>query len=385
MLPKALWLRRHEPRTFEEADYIVEGLDWLTHRLAGEWALSLNNVTCRWNYAAPEGGWSAELLAQVGLAELPEKWPDTILPMGARVGELTREAAEALGLPPGIPVAESGIDAYTSMLGVGAVRPGRMALVMGSSTCHLALSDRALCGSRLWGPFPACLLPGTWVLEGGQTATGAIVKWLADNLAGGAMKRAETEGVDVYEVLDREAAEVGVGSEGLVLLDYFQGNRTPIGDPLARGAIWGLSLKHGAPHLLRAIYEGTAFGTRLILDDMRRAGFEPEGIHACGGGARSSLWLQIHADVCRTPIHLTQEPGASALGTAVCAAVGAGLFADLREAAEAMTRVTRTIEPDGTSAAAHDFGYDKYLRTYAALKDLMHEVAGREGRQSRSG
>jgi len=374
MLPKALWLKRHEPRVFGRADLIVEGIDWLTHRLTGEWALSLNNVTCRWNYVQPEGGWSADLLEQAGLLEQRVKWPGTIRAMGERVGGLTREAAEALGLRAGTPVAESGIDAYTSMLGVGAVRPGRMALVMGSSTCHLALCAEAVSGSRLWGPFPECLLPGTWVLEGGQTSTGSIVKWFADNFAGATMAQ---EGADLYETLDREAARVGVGAEGLVLLDYFQGNRTPIGDPLARGAVWGLSLKHLPAHLLRAIYEGTAFGARLILDDMRRAGYAPEGIYACGGGSRSALWLQIHADVCQTPIHLTQEPEATVLGTAACAAVGAGLFAGPGEASEAMVRAARTIEPRTDLAAEYDFYYDKYVRSYAALRDLMHEVSAR--------
>jgi len=375
MLPKALWLQRHEPRVFDQADLIVEGIDWLTHRLTGEWALSLNNVTCRWNYMQSEGGWSEDLLEQAALPGLRAKWPGVILAMGQRAGGLTREAAAALGLRAGTPVAEGGIDAYTSMLGVGAVRPGRMALVMGSSTCHLALCRGPAFGSRLWGPFPECLLPGTWVLEGGQTSTGSIVKWFAETLAGAAVA---DEGADLYETLDREAARVGIGAEGLILLDYFQGNRTPIGDPLARGAIWGLSLKHGPAHLLRAIYEGTAFGARLILDDMHRAGHTPEAIYACGGGSRSTLWLQIHADVCRTPIHLTQEPEATALGTAVCAAVGAGLFAGAADASEAMARVVRTIEPRGDVAADYDFCYDKYVRSYAALRDLMHEVARRQ-------
>ncbi len=385
MLPKTLWLKRHEPRVFDQAELMVEGIDWLTHRLTGEWALSLNSVTCRWNYIQPEGGWSEDLLEQAGLPELRAKWPEAVRAMGEPVGELTREAAEALGLRAGTPVAEGGIDAYTSMLGVGAVRPGRMALVMGSSTCHLAVCAEAAFGSRLWGPFPECLLPGTWVLEGGQTATGSIVKWFADHLAGAVVAQAPAGGRGAYEALDREAALVGVGSEGLILLDYFQGNRTPIGDPLARGAIWGLSLKHGSAHLLRAIYEGTAFGARLILDDMRRAGYAPESIYACGGGSRSTLWLQIHADVCQAPIHLTQAPEATALGAAICAAVGAGLFAHAAEASEAMTRVTQTIEPSRDAAAEYDFCYDKYVRTYAALRDLMHEVAARGERGGPSG
>jgi ribulose kinase len=295
--------------------------------------------------------------------------------MGDRAGELTQAAADDLGLKAGTPVAQGGIDAYAGMLGLGVVHPGRMALVMGSSTCHLALCAEGLFESHVWGPYPDCLLPDTWVLEGGQTATGSIVKWFADNFAAGQAAQAKSEGVDVYEVLDREAAEVPVGAEGLVLIDYFQGNRTPLRDPLARGALWGLSLRHTVPHIFRAIYEGTAFGTRHILEDLQQAGFQAEAIYACGGGTRSDLWLQIHADACRVPICLTQEPEATALGTAVCAAVGAGEFANPVEAGEAMARVTRTIEPNPDNADAYDFYYDKYVRTYPGLRDLMHEVA----------
>lgn len=380
MLPKALWLKRHEAEVYEQAELIIEGTDWLMYRLTGEWAASLNNVTCKWNYARPEGGWAEGLLKTMDLSELKDKWPETVLSMGDRAGELTQAAADDLGLKAGTPVAQGGIDAYAGMLGLGVVHPGRMALVMGSSTCHLALCAEGLFDSHVWGPYPDCLLPDTWVLEGGQTATGSIVKWFADNFAAGQAAQAKSDGVEVYEVLDRQAAEVPVGCEGLVLIDYFQGNRTPIRDPLARGALWGLSLRHTVPHIFRAIYEGTAFGTRHILEDLQQAGYRAEAIYACGGGTRSDLWMQIHADACRVPICLTQEPEATALGTAVCAAVGAGEFANPVEAGEAMARVTRTIDPNPENGEAYDFYYDKYVRTYPGLKDLMHEVASRTER-----
>ncbi len=377
MLPKALWLKRHEGEVFEQADLIIEGTDWLMHRLTGEWAASLNNTTCKWNYAKPEGGWPDALLERMELTELRGKWPDRVLAMGDRAGALTAAAADALGLKAGTPVAQGGIDAYAAMLGVGVVHPGRMALVMGTSTCHMALAAEGLFDSHVWGPYPDCLLPDTWVLEGGQTATGAIVQWFISGFGAAAQAQAEREGRDVYEVLDAMAEEAGVGAEGLVLCDYWQGNRTPIRDPLARGIIWGLSLKHGPGHVFRAIYEGTALGTRHILEDLKAAGYSAEGIYACGGGARSAVWLQIHADACQTPIYLTQEPEATAVGTAVCAAVGAGLFASPVEAAEQMAHITREILPDESKADQYDFLFDKYVRTYPPLREMMHEVAQR--------
>jgi FGGY-family pentulose kinase len=377
MIPKALWLKEREPQTYEKAPRIAESTDWLMHKLTGRWTASLNNVTCKWNYATPQGGWPTELVEQLGIPEILDKWPKDVLALGEYAGDLTPRAADELGLPPGIPVAEGGIDAYTGMLGLAVVKPGRMALVMGSSTCHMALSERGIFGSGVWGPYPDALTRGTWVLEGGQTATGSIVKWFKDNFAAGEQQEAKAKGVSPYTVLDTKAAQVPPGSEGLVLIDYFQGNRTPIRDPLVRGALWGLGLKHGTPHIVRAIYEGTAYGTRHILEDLKEHGFEATQIYACGGGALSRLWLQIHADVCGVPIYLTRVPEATTLGSAVAAAVGAGKFGSVESASEAMVRVEAEIRPDPTKAEAYDFYFDKYVRTYPALAPLMHEVAKR--------
>ncbi|MGD9495880.1 MAG: ribulokinase [Armatimonadota bacterium] len=375
MIPKAMWLKRHEPETYQRAAVICEGTDWLMHRLTGRWTASLNCATCKWNYANPEGGWPLSLLASLEMSELAERWPAEVLPVGQTQGEVTLRAAEEIGLAAGTPVAQGGIDAYAAMLGLGVVRPGRMGLVMGSSTCHMALCDRPLFDSHVWGPFPDAIIEGTWVLEGGQTATGSIVKWFADNFSCREQLEAQRRGRSQFDVLDELAAQVPPGAEGLVLLDYWQGNRTPLRDPLARGVIWGLSLRHGVGHLMRAIYEGTALGTRHILEDLAAAGFEAEGIYACGGGTRSQLWLQIHADVCQVPIYLTEQPEATALGTAVCAAVGAGLFDSLVEASEQMVTVTREIEPNDLWASTYDALFKRYLATYPRLRELMHEAA----------
>src|SRR5229473_2168081 len=153
MLPKALWLKRHEPTVYEQAAKIVECTDWFMHQLTGEWTLSLNHVTVKWNYARPDGGWSEALLREAGLEDLRDKWPSTIVALGKGEARLSATAAAELGLRPGIPVAQGGIDAYLGMLGMGAVNAGDMAMVMGSSTCHLAMSSLPLLGSGMLGCF----------------------------------------------------------------------------------------------------------------------------------------------------------------------------------------------------------------------------------------
>ncbi len=379
MIPKALWLKANEPEIYEASDLIVEGTDWLTFRLTGEWTASLCNATAKWNYARPAGGYPVGLLETLSASELLDKWPREVLPLGAPAGELCAAAAAELGLQAGTPVARGGIDAYSATLGSGVVVPGRMAMVMGSSTCHMALSDQAIFGSHVWGPYPDALMDGTWILEGGQTATGSIIAWLADNFACRETAEACRRGEDAYAYLDAQAAEIAPGAEGLVVLDYWQGNRTPLRDPLARGAIWGLSLRHSLPHVWRAVLEGTAMGSRHIIEDLAEAGFAVKGLYACGGGARSELWLQIHADITGIPLYLpTLTYEASVLGTAMCAAVGGGHFPDLKSAAGAMVSIARQIDPNPANHGVYRDLYSHYIATYPALRDLMHEVAREE-------
>jgi len=360
MLPKALWLKRHRPDVYAQADRLVECTDWLMYRLTCEWTLSLNHVAAKWNYVRPEGGWSRALLATVGLDDLPGRWPERIVPLGGGDGRLSAGAAGNLGLRPGVPVAQGGIDAYLGMLGLGAARPGDLAMILGSSTCHLATSPRPLLGSGMLGCYPDAVTEGTYTLEGGQTATGSILNWFRQHLA-----PAET-----FEQLDARAAEVPPGCDGLVCLDHFQGNRCPHKDPRSRGAFWGLTLSHGAGHLYRAICEATACGTRAILDDVAGHGLAIERLFAGGGGARSRLWMQIHADVLDRPIHLPADPEACALGSALVAAVHVGAFPDLDAAATAMVRIGAVVEPRPDAARAYRAVYERYRATYPSLKPL---------------
>jgi FGGY-family pentulose kinase len=379
MLPKAMWLKRHEPAGYDQAARLVECTDWFMYRLTGDWTLSLNNVVVKWDYDRPAGGWSAPLLKRIGLDDLPSKWPSSPpVPLGKGQARLSAPAAAELGLRPGTPVAQGGIDAYLGMLGMGAVGAGDLAMILGSSTCHLAMSDRGLFGSGMLGCFPDAVVEGLYTLEGGQTATGSILNWYRQHFAGAESAEAERADRNVFEVLDAKAEAVPPGCEGLVCLDYWQGNRCPLKDPRARGVFWGLTLSHGPGHVFRSIYEATALGTRHILEDLESHGFQVGRLFAGGGGARSRLWMQIHADVLGRPISLPRESEACALGSALMAAVHGGHFADLDEAARHMVQVAGVVEPRKENAAVYESHYRKYLATYAVLRGLMHDLA--EGR-----
>jgi FGGY-family pentulose kinase len=375
MLPKALWLKRHERDAYDRAERLVECTDWFMYRLTGEWTLSLNNVTAKWNYARPDGGWSAGLLRRAGLDDLPAKWPERVVPLGKGEARLAGPAAAELGLRPGTPVAQGGIDAYLGMLGLGAAGAGDLAMIMGSSTCHIAMSERPVLGSGMSGCYPDAVVEGLYTLEGGQTATGSILNWYRQHFAGSEAGEADRTGRNVYEVLDARAADVPPGCDGLTCLDYWQGNRSPLKDPRARGTLWGLTLSHGPGHVFRSIYEATSFGTRHILEDLEGHGFRVGRLFAGGGGARSRLWLQIHADVLGRAIHLPRDPEACALGAALTAAAHCGRYADLADAARAMLPQAEVIEPQPAHRRAYDAAYARYLATYRALRPLMHELA----------
>jgi len=360
---------------------MVEAVDWFTYRLTGEWTLSLCAVTDLWHYVPSRGGWPTTLLEAVGLIEARSRWPERILPIGARAGTLSAAAADDLGLIPGIPVAAGGVDAHVGLLGLDALRSGQLGLTLGSSSVQLTLTDQPAFDPAFWGPFEDTILPGRWLIEMGQVSTGSLLRWFKDNLAPPAVHaEAAKAGLPLYAYLDRQADKLPPGSGGLTALDYWQGNRTPIRDPLARGALVGLTLYHTPPHVYRALLEAAAFGNRHILETLAAAGVPISDVRAAGGGAGSDVWLQMHADVAGIPVSVTSSEDAALVGGAVAAAVCAGEHATLEEAAAAMVRPIRTYVPDAARHAAYAQPYSLYRDLYPALRPLFPRLAASASR-----
>ena len=383
MPSKALWLKEKEPDTYQNAEHICECLDWVTHRLTGEWTASINTASFRWYYDRNEGGFPESLYGALGLDDLLEKFPQQVLDMGKVAGELRKEAAEELGLLAGIPVAEGGGDAFVALVGLNVLEPRKMALITGSSHVIVGQAAEPKYGAGLFGAYTDGIVPGQYSVEGGQASTGSVVKWFKDNFAKRAGAEAGRRGVDAYEVLGEMAAGIPPGSEGLMVLDYWQGNRTPHTDPEARGMMWGLSLRHEEGHVFRAILEGICYGTEHILRIMRENDFEPKEGVVCGGPTKSDLWMQMHSDVSNLPISFTRVSEAPALGSAILGAVGSGLYPDIQTAAEKMVHVESQIEPDPAMHEAYKFYVDKYIETYPRMKELMHEVSHHVASQDR--
>jgi FGGY-family pentulose kinase len=379
MPSKALWLKENEREIYDRAIYICELQDYINYRLTGEYVGSMNNVTIRWYFNSQYGGWPEDFYDTIGIGDAIDKFPKTVLRMGEPVGKIHPKAAAETGLSKDTVIIQGGADAYTGMLGLGTVKPGRLALITGSSHVMLGLSKKEFYKKGVFGVFPDGVIQGLYSFEGAQISTGSVLKWFKEQFIGKEYEqKAKKQGISLYDHMNELARQIRIGSDGLIILDFWQGNRNPLTDSQARGAIWGLSLNHTPVHVYRAIMEGISYGTEHIIRHFREAGFEPEEIYACGGATNSDLWIQIHSDVLGLPFYLTEEQNAPLLGDAVLASWGAGIYPSIEDAASNMVRVRNKIEPDMDRHRAYRYYVDKYIETYPRLRDLMHDMVRHE-------
>jgi ribulokinase len=367
---KNLWVKRHEPEIYKQAATIFEHTDWMAYWLTGEITANINTVSIRWFYNINEGGFPRSLYEKIGLDDIFEKLPDRIVKLGEVVGGISSSVAALTGLKEGTPVAGGGADAYMGVIGVNALKPGKLALITGSSQLHIGMTESELHAPGIFGTFPSAIVPGMEVVEAGQISTGSIIKWFTTNFLNCEIKdEAERRGVSVYEILDEQAALLPPGSEGLVVLEHWQGNRTPWVDANSRGVIRGLTLRHTPAHIFRAIMEGVVYGTAVILKKMEEGGVYIDEIITCGGATQSDLWMQIHADVTGKKITIPAEQQAVSLGSAIAATVGAGIYEDLGQAADQMVKINKVIEPIAEHHEAYKEYVHQYEATYEHLKD----------------
>lgn len=399
--PKLLWLKENMPEAWQRAAYFFDLPDFLTFRATGDATRSLCTTTCKWTYlahAAEEAedelaGWQESFWRGIGLEDFPNEGyariGTRIRPMGEPAGEgLTRRAAKELGLAPGTPVGVGIIDAHAGGLGViGAEVDGqaptqdtmrnRLALIGGTSSCHMAVSAEAIFVPGVWGPYYSAMVPGLWLTEGGQSATGSLIDHVVNShpAAAEVQREADVHKTTVYEVLNERVAhlaeELDVPARltaELHVLPYFHGNRSPRANPALRGMVSGLRLSATVDDLALlylATIQAIAHGTRHIIDAMNDAGFDIQLILACGGGTKNPLFLREHADITGRRIALPEEPEAVLLGSAVLGAVAAGRYGSVLEAMGAMNRVGAIIEPQGgLTAHYHERKHQVFHRMY---------------------
>ncbi|WP_068306279.1 FGGY family pentulose kinase [Pararhodobacter sp. CCB-MM2] len=376
--PKLMWLKRQRPDLWARLGSARDLCDHLTECATGAAAASACALAAKWAYLPEHGGWQDDFLAQVGLEDLRAQaaLPDRAAPMGQPVGTLTTAAAEALGLPAGLPVAAGLIDAYAGALGtVGlnadGARRASLTLIAGTSNCIMALTPEPLFAPGIWGPSRDTVLPGWWTSEGGQTSAGAALEWvLARWPSDGAPRPGHAEVLArIAELLAEQGPAFGAH---LDVLPDFSGNRSPLSDPSARALVSGLSLDRSFDALC-ALYWRTAvalaLGVRQIVAQVTPEGGAP-ALTIAGGLARTTLLKQLFADVTGLPVMRPEAEDVVLLGTAIAAASAAGLYPDLPAAARAMTRLGKVLTPDPQRRAAYERDYQVMQRLQAMRAEL---------------
>ena len=401
--PKLLWLKKNLPSAWKRAVRFLDLPDFLTYRATGDDTRSLCTTVCKWTYQGHQGlkgeGWSSSYFKKIGLGDLSadgfKRIGTRIRPMGEPVGQgLTGPAAAELGLMPGTPVGVSIIDAHAGGLGLlGASldtkEPGaekfesRLALIGGTSSCHMAVSKKPRFIRGIWGPYFSAMVPEFWLTEGGQSATGALIDHVIHShaAAAGLQAEAQKKNCTIYELLNarlkllakakniRHPAEL---TEELHIQPDFHGNRSPRANPTLKGTITGLTLSATEDDLALqylAAIQAVAYGTRHILEEMNKKGYAISSVFICGGGTKNPVFLREHADITGCKLILSKEPEAVLLGSAVLGAVASGRFKTLPEAMAAMNSVGRVIEP--TRGMVADYHERKYLVFHRMHADFL--------------
>ena len=392
MIPKALQILQEKPEIYDSAASFMEAGDWIVRQLTG--AVTRNSCAAGYKslWAKGIGFPNQDLLGRLDprfASFANEKLGGKIMPPGECAGRLQPDIAAGIGLVPGTPVGAAIIDAHSAVLGSGVVVPGKMVLVVGTSTCHMLLGDKKVRIKGIAGAVDDGIVAGFCGYEAGQAATGDILVWLVRRLIGDLISD-EIAGEDaLFARLEEQAIGLEPGSGGLVALDWWNGNRSVLMDANLSGLLIGLTLDTSAAQIYRAPIEATGFGTRRII-----AAFEDEDVainelYLCGGLARKSKLLrQVYADICGRELHLAASDHASALGAAMLGAVAAGKsgggFDSLLEAAEKIVPPSaETIQPNPEAAAAYNDIYSLYLDLHDQFgienKSIMRQLKSLPG------
>jgi FGGY-family pentulose kinase len=376
-LPKLMWLKRHLPDRWARAGLFLDLADFLTWKASGSLARSQCTLTCKWTYLAHENpGWRADFLTMVGLSDLLERGqlPDRATPIGEDLGPLTAESAEALGLTTACRVGAGLIDAHAGALGVMGAIAGtpevdhHLALIAGTSSCLMALSPNPRPVPGVWGPYFGAVVPGLWLDEGGQSATGALLDHILRLHGAGGEPTGDLHARVCQRIAELRAAEGPDLAPRLHVLPDFHGNRSPLADPHALGVISGLDLDHSFDGLCRLYWRtalGIALGVRHVVDALNAKGHAIDTLRLTGGHVRNPVLMDLYANATGCSVVESATEDAVLLGSAMAAARAAGLHPSLAEAALAMHRGETTRAPDPEARARHDRDYAAFL--------LMHE------------
>jgi xylulokinase len=368
--PKVLWYKRNEPELYRHTHKIVTATTYLVYRLTGRFVVD--------NYVAPyftpffnveRLAWDPAFVEPI----CPLEWlPETLWATQA-AGVVTPQAAEETGIPAGTPVAVGTADAASEAISAGAIDPGDLMVMYGTTMFLIQALDTYRRHPSLWAS--VYCVPGQAALAGGMSTSGALLHWFIDEFGQAEQEAERKSGVSAYRLLGDQAEQIPAGSGGLIMLPYLSGERTPINDPHARGLMMGLTLTHTRAHIYRSCLEGIAYGLRHNIETMAEVGAMPKRLVAVGGGVKDPLWLQICSDVTGMPQDVPEQTVGAAYGDAYLAGYAAGVFSDSKPLRQTWVKIARTVEPNQATAPLYHELYRIYQNLYRNTREEMHYLA----------
>lgn len=367
-MPKVLWYKENCPDIYRNAAYILQSNGFIAYRLT--------NVICQ-DFSQGYGwacfdvanlNWNRELCRDMGVR--PELLPE-LVPCHQVIGGVTKEVAVLTGLKEGTPVVAGGLDAACGTLGVGVIEPGQTQEQGGQAGGMSICMDKAYADERLI--LSPHVVPDRWLLQGGTVGGSGCLRWFEQEFGAAEREQARQTGTNSFEQLSAEAATIAPGSDGLIFLPYMSGERSPLWDPQAKGVFFHVDFSKTRAHFARAIMEGVGYSLLHNLEIAAAAGAEVGDMYSMGGASNSLIWTQLKADITGKRILVPSADTATALGAAILAGVGTGVYESFPSAVEQTVKIQREHIPNSDLQAVYAQRYHTYRALYPSLSALMKE------------
>lgn len=369
---KIMWVKNNEPHIYEKAAKILLPKDYVRFMLTGEFATEVSDASGMQLMNIAERSWSEEVLEKLGIDKslLPKLYESQEVS-----GTINKEAAALSGLEEGTPVVGGAGDQAAGAIGNGIVKPGIISSTIGTSGVVFAYTDKVTIDPKGRVHTFCHAVPNTWHVMGVTQGAGLSLKWFRDNFCSSEKEAAALMDTDPYVLLNKQAEKVKPGCDGLIYLPYLMGERTPHLDPFARGVFFGLSARHSRRDMLRAVMEGVSYSLKDCMEIIKEMGIEVSEVRASGGGGKSVLWRQMQSDMFNSEVVTINSTEGGALGVALLAGVGAGIYSSVPEACEAVIKKVTSQKPIKENTDIYNKYYKVYGNIYSALKEQFKIVS----------
>lgn len=369
---KIMWVKNNEPALYEKCAHILLPKDFIRYKLTGEFATEVSDASGMQLLDVPNRKWSDQVLDAL---EIDKSLLGKVYESPEITGKVTKAASDLTGLAEGTAVVGGAGDNAAAAVGTGTVFDGKAFTTIGTSGVVFAHTSKLSIDPKGRVHTFCCAVPGAWHVMGVTQGAGLSLKWFRDNFCHEEMIAAAGMKKDPYFLMDKQAEQIPIGSDRLLYLPYLMGERTPHLDPNCRGVFFGLSAMHTRQHLLRAVMEGVTFSQRDSVEVLREMGVSIKEMLACGGGGSSALWRQMLADVYGCPVKTVVSKEGPALGVAILAGAGTGVYSSVQDGCAAVIKTNPPQNPISQNSEEYEKFYNIYRALYPALKNNFSELA----------